>query len=347
MQFGARSKSLGHRGPGLYFILAACCFVPLHAAEPRVIPDLGLKLMPIPAGTFVMGSPATEAGRHDDEGPRTHVTITQPFWLGQTVVTHAQWRAIMGTDLVEQARRMLADDTRYKISGKQQTLRDFFHKTKDSDPRELVYNADDAAPMYWVSWEEAVAFCRRLTERERAAGRLPSGYEYRLPTEAEWEYACRAGTTAATYAGDLEIKGENNAPALDAIAWYGGNSSVGYTGKGATTADWPEKQYPGGIAAQRKVGTKRPNAWGLYDMLGNVWEWCGDWHADKLPGGSVVDPTGPASGSCRVIRGGGWYSPPQLCRAASSHWYSPSFRDRNLGFRLAFSSCRAALGDEH
>ena len=154
--------------------------------------------------------------------------------------------------------------------------------------------------MYWVSWEEAVAFCRRLTERERAEGRVPAGYEYRLPTDAEWEYAARAGTTTATYAGELEIKGFANAPVLDPIAWYRGNSSEGYTGKGVDTSAWQEKQYPGGIAGPRTVATKRPNAWGLYDMLGNVWEWCGDWYSYKLPGGSVSDPTGASCSTAPV-----------------------------------------------
>ena len=243
----------------------------------------------------------------------------------------------MGPDVVEQARRMLADDTLFNIGGKQQTLRDYFKRTKDSDPQGLVQNTADDAPMYWVSWEEAVAFCRRLTERERAAGRLPSGYEYRLPTEAEWECACRAGTTEATYAGEMEIKGKANAPVLDRIACYRGNSSEGYTGKGVNTANWEEKQYPGGTAAQRAVGTKRPNDWGLYDMIGNVWEWCGDWYSDKLPGGSVRGPSGPTSGSGRVDRGGGWYHSPARCRAADRFRFSPGARHDGLGFRVALA----------
>ena len=103
------------------------------------------------------------------------------------------------------------------------------NRTNVSDPNELVYNTADDAPMYWVSWEEAVAFCRRLTECERAEGRVPAGYEYRLPTDAEWEYACRAGTTTATDAGEREI---TNAPVLDQVAWYRGNSNDGSRAKG-------------------------------------------------------------------------------------------------------------------
>jgi len=258
-------------------------------------------------------------------------------------MTQAQWREIMGTDLVGQVRRMLADDTLYSIGGKPQTLRDFYHMKKDSDPSALAYNTDDNAPIYWVSWEEAVACCRRLTERERAAGRLPDGYEYRLPTEAEWEYACRAGTTGATYAGDMEIKGKYNAPVLDAIAWYAGNSSVGYTGKGIDTTSFVEKEYPGGIDGPRDVGLKRPNGWGLYDMLGDVYQWCGDWNSDALPGGNVSDPPGPTSGSFRAVRGGSWDYAAQFCRSANRHGVAPGRRSQNLGFRLTLSSVRRGM----
>jgi sulfatase modifying factor 1 len=320
---------------GLFFGWAVLFTVPGLALEPFVISGLGLKLVPIPAGTFTMGSPATEAGRFVNEEPRTLVTISKPFWLGQTEVTHAQWRTIMGTDLIGQVRRMLADDTPYLIAGKLQRVREFYRRAKDSDPGALVYNPDDDAPMYWVRWGEAVAFCRRLTERERAVGRVPDGCEYRLPTEAEWEYACRAGTTTATYAGDLEIRGKFNAPALDAISWYGGNSSVGYAGRGTDTGNMAEKQYPGGIAAPRTVGTRRPNAWGLYDMLGNVYEWCGDWYADRLPGGSVSDPTGPALGVRRVYRGSSWVSTARGSRSADRRGGAPDGRGDDLGFRVA------------
>ncbi len=322
---------------GLNLVLALATGFMLHAEEPRVIADLKLTLAPIPAGTFTMGSPKNEPGRSQREGPQTNVTISQPFWLGQTEVTHAQWRAVMGTDLVMQAREMLDDDTLYDIAGKLQTLRDYYKEAKNSDPNDLVYNGGDDAPMYWVNWQEAVTFCRRLTEREGAAGRLPSGYVFRLPTEAEWEYACRAGTTDATYAGAMEIKGRANAPVLDRIAWYAGNSSEGYVGMGANTSDWREKQYPGGTAAQRAVGTKRPNNWGLFDMLGNVWEWCGDWDADKLPGGTVRDPTGPVSGTQRVFRGGSWGNPPAVCRAAARTSFPPNMRLNGIGFRLALA----------
>jgi len=287
-----------------------------------------------------MGSPDGEVGRSANEGPQTRVTIAQPFWLGRTEVTQAQWRIIMGTGLAEQVRRMLADDTLYGLGEKEPiTLRAYYQQQTDGSAR-LVFNRADDAPMYFVSWDEAVEYCRRLTARESKAGRLTLHYAYRLPTEAEWEYACRAGTTEATYAGNLEIKGKYNIPALDGIAWYGGNSSVGYKGEGRDTSSWVEKQYPGGIAAQRAVATKKPNAWGLYDMLGNVWEWCGDYN-HQLPGREVIDPQGPNSGSTRILRGGSYsYGPATACRAAARTAATPSTRVSDFGFRVALCPVR-------
>jgi formylglycine-generating enzyme required for sulfatase activity len=287
--------------------------------EARRIVDLGIDLLPIPAGTFTMGSPASEEGRSFDEAQH-EVTIAQPFWLGKTEVTHGQWKALMGSDLQAQVRKALNDDTTYAGYGNK-TIRDFYGMARDTDPTRLIGSEGDNVPMLWVSWEEAWEFCRRVNLLERAAGRLPPGYEYRLPTEAEWEYACRAGTTEATYAGPMRIRGEHNAPVLDDIAWYGGNSSVGYTGRGFNTDSWKDKQYPGGTAGPRDVATKRANAWGLHDMLGNVWEWCAD-----------------QSGSNRVHRGGGWGFPARFCRSAVRFAFVPGYRSRNLGFRLALSS---------
>lgn len=321
----------------LLLALAALVIAPLNAAAPRTVPRVGLVLMPIPAGTFLMGSPVTEVGRYPNEGPQTKVTLSRPYWLGRTEVTQAQWRAVMGTTLAEQIRRMLADRRLYAMGGpKPETLRRYYARQTDGSAS-LRFNESPDAPMYFVSWDDAAGFCRRLTARERAAGRLPPGYEYRLPTEAEWEYACRAGTTTATYAGNLVIKGAYNVPVLDPIAWYGGNSSAGYAGRGRDTTAWPQKQYPGGIAAQRTVATKKPNAWGLYDMIGNVWEWCGDWY-HPLPGGAVTDPKGPKSGTYRIWRGGSYgYGSMSVYRAAARTASLPSMRVSDLGFRVALA----------
>ena len=300
------------------------------------VADLALEMMPISAGRFTMGSPASEPGRDSDE-KQHEVRISREFWLGKTEVTIAQWRAVMGSSLDDQVRKALQDDTIYDFGGgNKKTLRDFWGLSRDADPDKRIASRDEQCPMTYVSWEEAMEFCRKLTARERAAGRLPAGYEYTLPTEAQWEYACRAGTTGAVYESGYEIRGENNAPVLDGIAWYGGNSCVGYSGGGWDTAGWKEKQYPGGTASYRVVGGKRANAWGLHDMIGNVFEWCADWYG-AYPDGAVTDPVGTSSGSGRVIRGGGWVSTASLCRSAL-RWDDPGYRFYSLGFRLALSS---------
>ena len=163
---------------------------------------------------------------------------------------------------------------------------------------------DADRPVESVSWDKAAAFCEALSAlpAERQAGRV-----YRLPTEAEWEYACRAGTTTAYSFGDEESL-------LGDFAWFDDNSG--------------RQTHP--------VGQKRPNGWGLYDMHGNVWEWCSDWYGDYAAG-AVRDPVGPASGSDRVLRGGSWYDSASLCRSAFRIRFYPSYRFSNLGFRLALS----------
>jgi hypothetical protein len=208
----------------------------------------------IPAGSFVMGSPADEEGRFGSEREHT-VEITQPFLLKTTPVTQAEWQALMG----------------------------------DNPAR---FQGDDSRPVENVSWEDAARVCEALSAQ--------TGGTYRLPTEAQWEYACRAGTTTARY-GDT-----------DAVAWYGMNAN-------GTT-------HP--------VGQKQPNAWGLYDMIGNVWEWCLDWSGD-YPSQPQRDPKGPPSGDTRVVRGGGWYYDAQNCRAAQRYNGPPTFRDDLIGFRPA------------
>jgi len=263
-----------------------------------------------------MGSPFGEAGRIRAEGPQTWVTLSRPYWLGRTAVTHGQWKTVMGTDLVEQARKGFP---------------------RERNPARLLNNTSDEAAMYFVSWHDAVAFCAKLNERARAEGTLPKGYAFTLPTEAQCENASRAGTTEATYAGPLYYLSDNNAPELDPIAWYAGNSSVGYHGPGWETTTWQGKQYPGGRAGVRQVGLKQPNAWELHDMLGNVHEWCHDFSAEALPGGRVQDPTGPAAGYEHIVRGGSWHSPAMYCRAAYRAWSNPDSRLPFIGFRLALA----------
>jgi formylglycine-generating enzyme required for sulfatase activity len=220
----------------------------------------------IPPGTFVMGSPANEEGYTNEV--QHAVTLTQGFWLSDHEVTQGEYDAVMGIN-----------------------------------PSHFKWYPN--RPVENVSWEDAVRYCQKLSERERAAGRILADQAYRLPTEAEWEYAARAGTTGARY-------GE-----LDAIAWYDGNA------EGAT----------------RPVKGKQPNGWGLYDMLGNVWEWCSDWHGD-YPMDAVTDPIGPSSGSRRVSRGGSWDFVARGARSAVRSGSYPGGRNYNQGFRPVLSSVR-------
>nr|VFK16672.1 MAG: Formylglycine-generating enzyme, required for sulfatase activity, contains SUMF1/FGE domain [Candidatus Kentron sp. LPFa]VFK32470.1 MAG: Formylglycine-generating enzyme, required for sulfatase activity, contains SUMF1/FGE domain [Candidatus Kentron sp. LPFa] len=186
-----------------------------------------------------------------------------------------------------------------------------------------------ARPVESVSWSEASEFMERINER------IP-GLDLALPTEAQWEYACRAGSETATYAGPLDIPGVNNAPILDAIAWYGGNSGIGFElDNGYDSSDWREKQYDHGRAGTHPVAGKRANPWGLYDMLGNVWEWCRDGRRDYAPE-TIIDPMGPmAIGVTRMVRGGSWYYFARYARSASRFRYLPSVRLDRLGFRCA------------
>ncbi len=173
------------------------------------------------------------------------------------------------------------------------------------------FSGDDL-PVETFSWEEAIEFCKRLSEmpEEKKAGR-----KYRLPTEAEWEYACRAGTTTPFHFGSELNEGQANC-----------NGTVPY---GTDTKEpYLEKTSP--------IGTYPANAWGLYDMHGNVCEWCSDWYGD-YPSGSLTNPSGPATGSSRVLRGGSWIFGAVNCRSAS-RWIDPSMRINSLGCRVALSS---------
>ncbi len=274
--------SLGHRKK----ILSALAGLTGHAEEGGApAPSLeGMTLVPIPAGSFMMGSPSGESDRYDDE-TQHRVTLTRGFLMSATEVTQAQYEAVMG-----------------------------------SNPSEFK---GASRPVEMVSWYDAVRFCNALSEREglTAAYRISGENSapevtwnldadgYRLPTEAEWEYACRAGTTTRFHSGNSDSD-------LELVGWYSGNSNQ-------QTQD---------------VGTKQPNAWGLYDMHGNVWEWCWDRYGDY--GGNATDPAGPGSGSARVLRGGGWSDGAQFCRSAYRYWRHPVIRSSFNGFRVVRSSAR-------
>jgi formylglycine-generating enzyme required for sulfatase activity len=188
---------------------------------------------------------------------------------------------------------------------------------------------DPGRPVEQVGWDDVQEFLEKTRRLRPDLGLV-------LPTEAQWEYACRAGTQTATYAGDLEIRGERDAPVLDAIAWYGGNSGVDYDlEEGYDSSDWPETQYPHRKTGTRRVGLKRPNPCGLYDMLGNVWEWCRD--GPRAYGAeAVTDPVGPVeAGAGRVVRGGSWDVGARRVRAAYRLRSAPVDRRADLGFRCA------------
>ena len=243
--------------------------------------SIGMKLARIPAGEFLMGSPDGDEQIDDDERPQHRVRITKPFYLGIYIVTQAEWTSVMGT-------------TPWK--GKKWV------------------KEGDRFPAIYVSWRDATKFCRRLTERERRADRLGTDESYRLPTEAEWEYACRAGSTTLYHFGDAE-------GSLGEYAWYAANASDVF------------ERYA------HEVGRKRPNAWGLFDMHGNVWEWCGDWYEQAYYRASPeTDPQGPSKGWLRTLRGGCWIFVASASRSAIRFGFVPSDRLNDLGFRVARGS---------
>ncbi|MCP3915371.1 MAG: formylglycine-generating enzyme family protein [bacterium] len=183
-------------------------------------------------------------------------------------------------------------------------------------------------PVEQVSFDEVEEFLKRANAKR-------PGLELRLPTEAEWEYACRSGTTTATYAGDLEILGDNEARVLDSIGWYGGNCGVGFElENGYDVSGWHEKQYDVKRGGTHAVALKRPNDWGLFDTLGNVWEWCADWYGFYEPEGQT-DPVGRTGGSERVLRGGSWDNGARSVRAALRGRTHPDYQNDLIGFRLA------------
>jgi formylglycine-generating enzyme required for sulfatase activity len=243
-----------------------------------------MELVLIPAGKFLMGSPKIETNHQNDEGPQRQVTISKSYYTGIYEVTQAQWRAVMGTE---------------PWAGKAF----IFPGTQSGGSNAASY----------ISWDDATKFCQTLSKK--------TGKKVTLPTEAQWEYACRAGSKTAYSFGDDSSK-------LGDYAWYSKNwySKNAYKKK--------DEQYA------HAVGQKKPNAWGLYDMHGNVWEWCRDWYDAKFYANAKnVDPENTTKAWARVLRGGSWLFNPDNCRAASRGGGSAGFRGfSGGGFRVVVVS---------
>ena len=275
--------------PGTFTYVSIASLAPFSYAPQS---STEITMVSIPGGAFLMGSPSNESGRYSDEGPQRTVNVSA-FSMSETEVTQKQFEDVMGWN--------------------------------DSS-----FSGDDH-PVEQVTWFDCVSFCNELSEADGYAkcytitnigysGNHITSAEvscnfnangYRLATEAEWEYACRAGTTTRFYTGDSDSD-------LGRAGWYSGNS-------GSTT---------------HTVGEKERNAWGLYDMSGNVWEWCWDWYSSgyyRSQPDPDSDPTGAGSGSFRVNRGGCWLSNARYCRSADRYNYGPSYRLTHVGFRLVRS----------
>lgn len=261
---------------------AVPAFTDAKAGDEREV--AGIKLCWCPPGKFTMGSPAGEAERRPGEA-RVEVTISKGFWTGKFEVTQGQWKRVIG-----------------------------------EFPGKLNVGEGNDFPVYAVNFAEAEGFCRNLTEMARMSGDLPKEWEFRLPTEAQWEYACRAGTTTATSFGDKLSSQQTN-----------------FQGKPYNGAeDGPS------LKQTAEVGSYPANPWGLHDMHGNVFEWCRDWYHTRLPGG--VDPdlysarttaTVNRDGSVsRVRRGGCWADEGWPCRSAFRLRFEPERRHEHIGFRV-------------
>ena len=293
-----------------------------YATQAQALPEgavitnsLGMKLVRIPAGEFQMGSGESAvdlAKAYDPEGksiqpeyfaneqPQHRVRITRPFYLGQNPVTLGEFLTFHKA-------------ANYQMEAERDGGKGDFGKLENG---QLGYSASfrpwapggkmptENDPVVWVSWNDAMAFCEWLGKKE--------GKEYRLPTEAQWEYACRAGSTTRYYFGDRVSE-------LTDYAWY---SPV------RTDDNW----------GTHPVGGRKPNTWGLYDMCGNAWQWCADWYGkDYYANPPADDPKGPDSGTERVMRGGGWSGDARHCRSANRFAVVPSGRHSNIGFRISLS----------
>jgi formylglycine-generating enzyme required for sulfatase activity len=232
-----------------------------------------------------MGSPPNEPGRRSDES-QVDVTISKGFWTAKFEVTQGEWKRIVGA-------------------------------FPDKPPTPNFGEGDDF-PMYWINYLEAYDFCTKLTDQAHRSGALPARWIFTLPTEAQWEYACRAGTTTATAFGNELTLGHAN---------FNGEQPI-------------TRSTGAGLRRAAKVGSYAENAWGICDMHGNVWEWCHDWYHAQLPGGTDPDlrhRPGVRNGDgtfSRIRRGGAWIEAGHACRSAFRLRYEPPRRSDHIGMRV-------------
>jgi formylglycine-generating enzyme required for sulfatase activity len=287
---------VGDEGGQFFFIASSSGAIVEEPSGKEAMTTLCMKFVLIPQGAFMMGSPPDQPGRYSDE-TQHRVTLTRALYVQTTEVTVGQWRAFVR-------------DTGYQTEA--ETKGGAYIWTGSTWKMKAGYYWDNAGfsqsednPVTCVSWNDVQEFMRWLRRKE--------GKTYRLPTEAEWEYACRAGTTKAFANGDITELECGHDPNLAAMGWYCGNSE--------------RKTHP--------VAQKKPNAWGLYDMHGKVWEWCHDWYQEQYPSAHVIDPKRAPSGTYRVLRGGGWDGYAWDCRSANRVRCYPGDRDDHFGFRVA------------
>jgi formylglycine-generating enzyme required for sulfatase activity len=289
----------------LYFFVVITVFANTCLGQGRqeVTNSLGMKFVQIMPGTFRMGSPPTETGSFDNE--RQHeVRLSRGFYMGMYEVTQEQFSKVMGVNPADYQ----GDKAVKIIPEKRHPVTNRIVQDKVTIPIKT-----ENFPVENVNWEDANEFCRLLSE---VPEELNAGRSYRLPTEAEWEYACRAGSRTTYSSG-------NSAKTLNAFAWFQDNSE----------------------SRPHEVGTRKPNAWGLYDMHGNVWEWCQDWYGE-YPKENVADPSGPMGGKERVLRGGSWYVTEENLRSAYRPSRSPDFHSFDFGFRVVMEIKAEAVQDK-
>ena len=255
--------------------------LPAKTTQKQIVNSIGMRLVLIPAGRFVMGTPKEEKDRRPHEGPQHTLQITKPFYMGAYEVTQEEFEKILGKE---------------KNSS-------YFKKVEGQDTRRF--------PVENVTYDEAVLFCQKLSEQD--AEKI-AGLEYRLPTEAEWEYACRAGTMTVFYLGAKLSSTQAN---------FNGWHPYGKAERG------PYLERP------TTVGSYRPNPFGLYDMHGNVYEWIADFYEKDYYGKSPLqDPKGGPSGPYRCLRGGSWRNVGSLLRAGDRYYDRPDRRHEDHGFRV-------------